>query len=134
MSWFPNKREDKKQMDTITSKQLYDLIISEKLNVKLVTSRYFNMAGAVDIIEKEDFMTDLEKSTHAGRFDIIEWKYDVNINRTVILTADLHDKYAGEYIEVFGTVPIHMSIEQFKEDITKSNNFRGVFSNIEELD
>ena len=59
------------------------------------------MVGAVDIIEKEDFMTDLEKSTHAGRFDIIEWKYDVNINRTVILTADLHDKYAGEYIVKF---------------------------------
>ena len=117
MSWFLDKREDKKHMHTITSKQLYDLIISEKLNVKLVTSRHFNMAGVADIIEKEDFMTDLEKSTHAGRFDIIEWKYDVNINRTVILTADLHDKYAGEYIEVFGTVPIHISIEQFKEEL-----------------
>ena len=117
MSWFLDKREGKKHMHTITSKQLYDLIISEKLNVKLVTSRHFNIAGAVDIIEKEDFMTDLEKSTHAGRFDIIEWKYDVNINRTVILTADLHDNYAGEYIEVFGTVPIHMSIEQFKEEL-----------------
>lgn len=66
-------------MDTITSKQLYDLIISEKLNVKLVTSRYVNMVGAVDIIEKEDFMTDLEKATHAGRFDIVEWKCNVNI-------------------------------------------------------
>lgn len=104
-------------MHTITSKQLYDLIISGKLNVKLVTSRHFNAVGMADIIEKEDFMTDLEKSTHAGRFDIIEWKYDVNINRTVILTADLHDKYAGEYIGVFGTVPIHISIEQFKEEL-----------------
>lgn len=104
-------------MHTITSKQLYDLIISEKLNVKLVTSRYFNMAGAVDILEKEDFMTDLERSTHAGRFDIIEWKYDVNINRTVILTADLHDKYAGEYIEVFGTVSSYVSIKQLEEEL-----------------
>ena len=101
-------------MDTITSKQLYDLIISEKLNVKLGTSRYVNM---VDIIEKEDFMTDLEKATHAGRFDIVEWKCNVNINRTVILTADLHDKYAGEYIEVFGTVPIHISIKQLEEEL-----------------
>lgn len=104
-------------MYTITSKQLYDLIISEKLNVKLVTSRYFNMVGMADIIEKEDFMTDLEKVIHAGHFDIIEWKCNVNINRTVILTADLHDKYAGEYIEVFGTVQIHMSINQFKEEL-----------------
>ena len=104
-------------MYTITSKQLYDLIISEKLNVKLVTSRYFNMVGMADIIEKEDFMTDLEKAIHAGRFDIIEWKCNVNINRTVILTADLHDKYAGEYIEVFVTVQIHMSINQFKEEL-----------------
>ena len=43
-------------MHTITSKQLYDLIISEKLNVKLVTSRHFNAVGMADIIEKEDFM------------------------------------------------------------------------------
>ena len=49
-------------MHTITSKQLYDLIISEKLNVKLVTSRHFNAVGMADIIEKEDFMTDLEKA------------------------------------------------------------------------
>ena len=71
-------------MYTITSKQLYDLIISEKLNVKLVTSRYFNMVGMADIIEKEDFMTDLEKAIHAGRFDIIEWKCNVNINLSLI--------------------------------------------------
>ena len=104
-------------MHTITSKQLYDLIISEKLNVKLVTSRHFSAVGMADIIEKEDFMTDLEKATHAGRFDIVEWKCNVNINRTVILTADLHDKYAGEYIEVFGTVPIHVSIKQLEEEL-----------------
>lgn len=117
MSWFLDKRKDKKHMHTITSKQLYDLIISEKLNVKLVTSRHFNAVGMADIIEKEDFMTDLEKATHAGRFDIVEWKCNVNINRTVILTADLHDKYAGEYIEVFGTVPIHISIKQLEEEL-----------------
>lgn len=105
-------------MYTITSKQLYDLIISEKLNVKLVTSRYFNMVGMADIIEKEDFMTDLEKAIHAGRFDIIEWKCNVNINRTVILTADLHDKYAGNYIEVLGTVSGGLSIKQFKEELS----------------
>ena len=70
-----------------------------------------------DIIEKEDFMTDLEKATHAGRFDIVEWKCNVNINRTVILTADLHDKYAGEYIEVFGTVSSYVSIKQLEEEL-----------------
>ena len=43
-------------MHTITSKQLYDLIISEKLNVKLVTSRHFNAVGMADIIEKEDVL------------------------------------------------------------------------------
>lgn len=45
------------------------------------------------------------------------WKCNVNINRTVILTADLHDKYVGEYIEVFGTVPTHMSIKQLEEEL-----------------
>ena len=65
-------------MNTITSKQLYDLITSEKMDVTLITSRYFNMIDMVDIIEKEDFMTDIEKSTRAGRFDIIEWKCKSN--------------------------------------------------------
>ena len=117
MSWFLGKRKDKKHMDTITSKQLYGLITSGKMDVTLITSRYFNMVDMVDVIEKENFMTDLEKSTHAGRFDIIEWKCNVNTKGTVILTADLHDPNVGEYIEVLGTVSDGMSIEQFWEEL-----------------
>lgn len=104
-------------MDTITSKQLYELITSGKMDVTLITSRYFNMVDMVDVIEKENFMTDLEKSTHAGRFDIIEWKCNVNTKGTVILTADLHDTNIGEYIEVLGVVSDGMSIKQFKEEL-----------------
>ena len=104
-------------MNTITSVQLYNLITSEKMDITLITSRYFNMVDMVDVIEKENFMTDLEKSTHAGRFDIIEWKCNVNTKGTVILTADLHDPNVGEYIEVLGTVSDGMSIEQFREEV-----------------
>lgn len=118
MSWFLDKRKEEERMDTITSKQLYNLITSGKMDVTLITSRYFNMTDMVDIIEKEDFMTDLEKSTHAGRFDIIEWKCHVNTKGTVILTADLHDPNAGEYIEVLGTVSDGISIEQFRKELS----------------
>ena len=104
-------------MYTISSKQLYNLITSGKMDITLITSRYFNMVDMVDVIEKENFMTDIEKSTHAGRFDIIEWKCNVNTKGTVILTADLHDTNVGEYIEVLGTVSDGMSIEQFKEEL-----------------
>lgn len=104
-------------MDTITSKQLYNLITTGKMDITLITSRYFNMTDMVDIIEKEDFMSDLEKSTHAGRFDIIEWKCNVNSKRTVILTADLHDPNVGEYIEVLGKVSDGMSIKQFEDEV-----------------
>ena len=104
-------------MDTITSKQLYNLITSGKMDITLITSRYFNMVDMVDVIEKENFMTDLEKSTHAGRFDIIEWKCNVNTKGTVILNADLHDPNVDEYIEVLGTVSDGMSIEQFWEEL-----------------
>lgn len=117
MSWFLDKKERKKHMNTITSKQLYDFITSEKMDVTLITSRYFNMIDMVDIIEKEDFMTDLEKSTYAGRFDIIEWKCHVNTQGTIILTADLHDTNVGEYIEVLGSVSDGMSIKQFREEL-----------------
>ena len=117
MLWFLNKRKDKKHMYTISSKQLYNLITSGKLNVILITSRYFNMTDMVDVVEKEEFMTDLEKSTHAGRFDIIEWKCNVNSKGIVILTADLHDPNVGEYIEVLGSVSDGMSIKQFEDDL-----------------
>lgn len=105
-------------MDTITNKQLYNLITTGKMDVTLITSRYFNMADMADVIEKEEFMTDLEKSTHAGRFDIIEWKCNVNTKGTVILTADLHDTNVGEYIEVLGVVSDGISIEQFQEELS----------------
>lgn len=105
-------------MDTITSKQLYNLITSGKMKLKLATSRYFNMADMVDLIAMEEFLTDLEKSTHAGYFDIVEWIYHVTTKGTVILTADLHDKYAGNYIEVLGTVSGGLSIKQFKEELS----------------
>lgn len=104
-------------MDTITSKQLYNLITSEKLNVKLVASKYFSMMGVADPIEKEKFMVDLEKVTHAGKFDIIEWTVYISKDGTVTLTTDLHDSIAGEYIEVLGTVSDGMSIEQFWEEL-----------------
>ena len=90
------KRKEEEHMDTITSKQLYELITSGKMAVTLITSRYFNMIDMVDIIE---------------------WKCNVNTKGTVILTADLHDSNVGEYIEVLGVVSDGMSIEQFEEEV-----------------
>ena len=104
-------------MNTITSKQLYNLITSGKLDLKSATSRYFDMEDVVDIIEREEFLTDLEKSTQAGHFDIVEWTYHVTTKGTVILIADLYDKYAGNYIEVLGTVSGGLSIKQFEDEI-----------------
>lgn len=104
-------------MDTITSKQLYNLITSGKMDIRLITSKYFSMNGVADPIEKEKFMEDLEKVTHAGMFDIIEWTIYVSRDGTVTLTANLHDSIAGEYIEVLGTVSDGMSIEQFREEL-----------------
>lgn len=104
-------------MDTITSKQLYELITSGKMDVTLITSRYFNMEGVADPIEKEKFMEDLEKVTHAGMFNIIEWTIYISKDGTVTLTADLHDSIAGEYIEVLGTVLDGMSIKQFEDEV-----------------
>ena len=104
-------------MDTITSKQLYNLITSEKMELTLVASKYFSMMGVANPIEKEKFMEDLEKVTHAGKFDIIEWTVYISKDGTVTLTTDLHDSIAGEYIEVLGTVSDGMSIEQFWEEL-----------------
>ena len=112
-----DKRKDKKHMDTITSKQLYNLITSEKMELTLVASKYFGMMGVANPIEKEKFMEDLEKVTHAGMFDIIEWTIYISKDGTVTLTADLHDSMAGEYIEVLGKVSGGMSIEQFREEL-----------------
>ena len=104
-------------MDTITSKKLYNLITSGKMDITLSTSKYYSMPGVADPIEKEKFMEDLEKVTHAGMFDIIEWTFYVSRDGTVTLTANLHDSIAGEYIEVLGTVSDGMSIEQFQEEL-----------------
>lgn len=104
-------------MDTITSKQLYNLITSGKMDIRLITSRYYDMEGVADPIEKEKFMEDLEKVTHAGKFDIIEWTVYISKDGTVTLTADLHDSMAGEYIEVLGKVSEGMPIEQFREEL-----------------
>lgn len=51
-------------MDTITSKKLYNLITSGKMDITLSTSKYYSMPGVADPIEKEKFMEDLEKVTH----------------------------------------------------------------------
>ena len=105
-------------MNTITNKQLYNLITSGKLDVTLVASKYFSMMGVANPIEKEKFMEDLEKVTHAGMFDIIEWTIYISKDGTVTLTADLHDPNVGEYIEVLGTVSGGLSIKQFKEELS----------------
>lgn len=105
-------------MDTITSKQLYNLITSGKMDVTLVASKYFSMTGIAEPIEKEKFMEDLEKVAHAGMFDIIEWTIYVSRDGTVTLTANLHDSIAGEYIEVLGTVSDGILIEQFQEELS----------------
>ena len=105
-------------MDTITSKQLYGLITSGKMDVTLITSRYYDVEGIADPIEKEKFLEDLEKVTHAGMFDIIKWTVYISKDGTVTLTADLHDSIAGEYIEVLGTVSGGLSIKQFKEELS----------------
>ena len=104
-------------MDTITSKQLYNLITSGKMDIRLITSKYYSMPGVADTIEKEKFMEDLEIVTHAGMFNIIEWTVYISKDGTVTLTADLHDSIAGEYIEVVGTVSDGMSIEQFEDEV-----------------
>lgn len=104
-------------MDTITSKQLYNLITSGKMDIRLITSKYYSMPGVADPIEKEKFMEDLEKVTHAGMFNIIEWTVYISKDGTVTLTADLHDSITGEYIEVVGTVSDGMSIEQFEDEV-----------------
>ena len=39
-------------MDTITSKQLYNLITSGKMDITLITSRYYDVEGIADPIEK----------------------------------------------------------------------------------
>lgn len=105
-------------MDTITSKLLYNLITSGKMDVTLITSRYYDMEEVADPIEKEKFMEDLEKVTHAGMFNIIEWTIYISKDGTVTLTADLHDSMAGKYIEVLGKVSDSMSIEQFTEELS----------------
>lgn len=87
------------------------------MDITLSTSKYYSMPGVADPIEKEKFMEDLEKVTHAGMFDIIEWTFYVSRDGTVTLTANLHDSIAGEYIEVLGTVSDGMSIEQFREEL-----------------
>ena len=48
-------------MDTITSKLLYNLITSGKMDVTLITSRYYDMEEVADPIKNEKFMEDLEK-------------------------------------------------------------------------
>ena len=70
-------------MDTITSKQLYNLITSGKMDIRLITSKYYSMPGVADPIEKEKFMEDLEKVTHAGMFNIIEWTVYISKDGTV---------------------------------------------------
>ena len=104
-------------MDTITSKKIYNLITSGKMDITLITSKYFSVTGMADPIEKEKFMEDLEKVTHAGMFNIIEWTVYISKDGTVTLTANLHDSIAGEYIEVLGKVSEGMPIEQFREEL-----------------
>lgn len=117
MLWFLDKKKGSKHMDTITNKQLYNLITTGKMDVTLVASKYFSMMGISNPIKKEKFMEDLEKVTHAGMFNIIEWTIYVPRDGAVTLTADLHDSIAGEYIEVLGTVSDGISIEQFQEEL-----------------
>lgn len=105
-------------MDTITSKQLYNLITSGKMDITLITSKYYSMPGIAEPIKKDKFMEDLEKVTHAGMFDIIEWTIYVSREGTVTLTANLHDSIAGEYIEVLGKVSDGISIEQFRKELS----------------
>ena len=40
-------------MDTITSKKLYNLITSGKMDITLSTSKYYSMPGVADPIEKK---------------------------------------------------------------------------------
>ena len=68
-------------------------------------------------LKKEKFMEDLEKVTHAGMFNIIEWTIYISKDGTVTLTADMHDSIAGGYIEVLGTVSDSILIEQFEDEV-----------------
>lgn len=102
-------------MNTITSKKLYDLITSGKLNITSLTNRYMAMQGMVDIVDKDKFMEDLKAVAHAGIFDIVNWKYYISAKGLVTMTADLNDVHAGSYIELMGEVSGGMSVNDFAQ-------------------
>ncbi len=103
--------------ETINSKKLYELINKGLLDVTAITRRCFGYVGIVDTIKSEEFMKDLETVTNAGIFDIVEWTHDVAGDGTVVLTADLHDRYAGEYIEILGKVSGGLSVKGFEAEL-----------------
>lgn len=103
--------------ETIASKKLCELIKGGMLDITSVTRRYFNRVGIAEVIKTEKFMEDLETVTSAGIFDTIEWIYYVSSDGIVILTADLHDRYAGEYIEVLGKMPGGLTSKEFKMEL-----------------
>ena len=104
-------------MNTITSKQLYDLIASGKLNVMSLTNRYMVMPGMVDVVDRDKFMEDLKVVAHAGMFDIVNWKYYISTKGLVTMTADLNDVHAGSYIELMGEVSGGMSVKDFEKQL-----------------
>ena len=103
--------------ETINSKKLYELINKGLLDVTAITRRCFGHVGIVDIVKTETFMKNLETVTNAGMFDIIEWTYDIASDGTVVLTADLHDRYAGEYIEILGKVSGGLTVKEFEAEL-----------------
>ena len=104
--------------ETINSKKLYELINKGLLDVTAITRRCFGrVGGIVAIVKTETFMKDLETVTNAGIFDIVEWTCDVADDGTVVLTADLHDRYAGEYIEVLGKVSGGLTVKEFGAEL-----------------
>lgn len=104
--------------ETINSKKLYELINKGLLDVTAITRRCFgHVGGIVAIVKTETFMKDLKTVINAGMFDIIEWTYDLAGDGTVVLTADLHDRYAGEYIEILGKVSGGLTVKEFVAEL-----------------
>ncbi|WNV56920.1 hypothetical protein RJD28_11445 [Oscillospiraceae bacterium NTUH-002-81] len=103
--------------ETITSKKLCGLIKGGMFDITSVTRRYFNRVGIAEAIKTEKFMEDLDTVTSAGIFDIVEWIYYMSSEGIVILTADLHDRYAGEYIEVLGKVAGGLTSKELKMEL-----------------
>ena len=100
-------------MNVIGSKKLYQFIMKGLIEVVSVTNKYHSNTVVTDDISVDKFIKDLETVSEAGMFDIIRWEYNVSGEGIVRMTADLQDRYLGEYIEFLGKVSDNISLKNF---------------------